>query len=257
VSDEPLKILVNDGVKMSRGKYAAQAVHAALMAFGVHHGGPVIVLGGSVSEVSECEIQVHDAGRTEVEPGTLTAGVLAVPGVPQEGGDEVLNSRPPAEAARYVLDHMVDMVEPIQVIALRHVVERLLAEVATVDGAPERPAWTWRAIERLQERMLAAEAERDALRVQLMQSERVVEAARTCNEVIDAIRRMMATHVRDWAEDRGDAFLWQVFLGWDDADDASAMDEVAKRHGWGEAQVARLRRFHAAVDALDGKETKP
>jgi hypothetical protein len=60
--------------------------------------------------------------------------------------DFVLNSRPPAEAARYVLDHMADMVEPIQVIALRHVVERLLAEVATPDGTQERlragcPAW--------------------------------------------------------------------------------------------------------------------
>ena len=51
---------------------------------------------------------------------------------------DALNRRSPAEAAQYVLDHMASMVEPIQVIALRHVVERLLAEVVTVDGAQER-----------------------------------------------------------------------------------------------------------------------
>lgn len=75
VEDERrLVILVNDRVKMSRGKYAAQAVHAALLALGVHPDVPVIVLGGSPDEISQMRTTVHDAGRTEVEPGTLTAG---------------------------------------------------------------------------------------------------------------------------------------------------------------------------------------
>ena len=74
----------------------------------------------------------------------------------------------------------------------------------------------------------------------------------TVHEAIEAVRRMMATNVRDWGEDRGDAFLWALFLGWDDEDnpDESAMDEVAGRHGWSTEQVARLRRFHAALESL-------
>ena len=73
-SELRLVILVNDRVRMSRGKYAAQAVHAALIALGVHPGVPVIVLGGSPSEIAEMRTTVRDAGETEVEPGTLTAG---------------------------------------------------------------------------------------------------------------------------------------------------------------------------------------
>lgn len=69
-----LVILVNDRARMSRGKYAAQAVHAALEALGVHPGVPVIVLGGSPAEIEKMRTVIHDAGRTEVEPGTLTAG---------------------------------------------------------------------------------------------------------------------------------------------------------------------------------------
>lgn len=77
-----LKILVNEGANMSRGKYAAQAVHAALLALDAHHDGPVIVLGGSTKEINECEVRVFDAGRTEVAPNTLTAGVLEAPESP-------------------------------------------------------------------------------------------------------------------------------------------------------------------------------
>ena len=69
-----LVILVNDRAKMTRGKYASQAVHAALLANGVHHGGPVVVLGASHREIEGMSVQVRDAGRTEVPAGTLTAG---------------------------------------------------------------------------------------------------------------------------------------------------------------------------------------
>lgn len=72
--ERKLVILVNDRVRMSRGKYAAQAVHAALLALGVHPEVPVIVLGGSSAEIAKLKTTVRDAGRTEVEPGTLTAG---------------------------------------------------------------------------------------------------------------------------------------------------------------------------------------
>lgn len=69
-----LVVVVNSNLAMSRGKYASQAVHAALLHLGAHPGVPVVVLGGTRSDVEACETHVHDAGRTEVEPGTLTAG---------------------------------------------------------------------------------------------------------------------------------------------------------------------------------------
>lgn len=79
MDERKLVIMVNDHAKMSRGKYAAQAVHAALLALDVHPDVPVIVLGGSPTEIAGMRTTVRDAGRTEVEPGTLTAGTDWVP----------------------------------------------------------------------------------------------------------------------------------------------------------------------------------
>ena len=71
--DERLTILANKNV--SRGKMAAAAVHAALIHYGIPHGA-VIVLGASPGRIEgECSLIIRDAGRTEVEPGTVTAGV--------------------------------------------------------------------------------------------------------------------------------------------------------------------------------------
>jgi peptidyl-tRNA hydrolase, PTH2 family len=72
-----VRILINTNVSMSRHKAAAQAVHAALNAFGIDHG-RVVVLGGRPDEVRAMDVVVRDAGRTEVEPGTLTAGATLV-----------------------------------------------------------------------------------------------------------------------------------------------------------------------------------
>ena len=77
-NDAPeVRILVNTNVSMSRHKAAAQAVHAALAAFGIPHG-RVVVLGGRPDEVAAMDVVVRDAGRTEVAPGTLTAGATLV-----------------------------------------------------------------------------------------------------------------------------------------------------------------------------------
>jgi peptidyl-tRNA hydrolase, PTH2 family len=76
--DRPeVRILINTNVRMTRHKAAAQAVHAALTAFGIDHG-RVVVLGGRPDEVRAMDVVVHDAGRTEVAPGTLTAGATLV-----------------------------------------------------------------------------------------------------------------------------------------------------------------------------------
>lgn len=70
---ERIRILVNDNVKMTPGKMAAQAVHAALMLYGIPHGS-VVVLGGRPGQIEKLTVQVRDAGRTEIDRGTLTAG---------------------------------------------------------------------------------------------------------------------------------------------------------------------------------------
>ena len=82
--DPEVRILVNTNVSMSRHKAAAQAVHAALAAFGIPHG-RVVVLGGRPDEVAAMDVVVRDAGRTEVAPGTLTAGAALVR---RPGGDD-------------------------------------------------------------------------------------------------------------------------------------------------------------------------
>jgi len=73
VTPPEVRIVLNTNVKMSRHKAAAQAVHAALFAFGIQHG-RVVVLGGRPADVEAMDTVIRDAGLTEVEPGTLTAG---------------------------------------------------------------------------------------------------------------------------------------------------------------------------------------
>ncbi|TGB42992.1 hypothetical protein EJD98_10275 [Mycolicibacterium peregrinum] len=69
-----LVVRVNSNAKMSRGKAAAHAVHAALKLYGIEYEHPVIVIGGKPDEILAQTVHVRDAGRTELEPGTLTAG---------------------------------------------------------------------------------------------------------------------------------------------------------------------------------------
>ena len=79
-SDQRLVILVNRNAKMTPGKMAAQVAHAALAAHGVTHGS-VVVLDATPTRIRrDCTIQIHDAGLTELQPGTLTCGVLDAAG---------------------------------------------------------------------------------------------------------------------------------------------------------------------------------
>ena len=73
---EKLRIYINrklEGI-ISPNKRAAHAVHAALEAFGVHPGVKVIVLDKGPTEIEKMSTHIRDAGHTELEPGTLTAG---------------------------------------------------------------------------------------------------------------------------------------------------------------------------------------
>jgi PTH2 family peptidyl-tRNA hydrolase len=73
---EKLRIYINrklEGI-ISPNKRAAHAVHAALEAFGVHPGVKVIVLDKGPTEIEKMTTHIRDAGHTELEPGTLTAG---------------------------------------------------------------------------------------------------------------------------------------------------------------------------------------
>ena len=69
-------ILVNKN--MSRGKQAAHAVHVALDHYGHTDHGAVIVLSANPTTIKEEALNgvyFQDQGRTEVEPGTITAAV--------------------------------------------------------------------------------------------------------------------------------------------------------------------------------------
>lgn len=68
-----LRIYINRKLNISDNKRAAHAVHAALTAFGVHPGVKVIVLDKGPTVMEDMRVVIHDAGHTELEPGTLTA----------------------------------------------------------------------------------------------------------------------------------------------------------------------------------------
>ncbi|UDL15906.1 peptidyl tRNA hydrolase [Microbacterium phage Pumpernickel] len=73
---QKLRIYINRKIAnvASPNKIAAHAVHAALTAFGVHPGVKVVVLDKGPTVIEQMRTVIHDAGHTELEPGTLTAG---------------------------------------------------------------------------------------------------------------------------------------------------------------------------------------
>lgn len=69
-----IKVIVNSNAKMSRGKMAAHVAHAVLQAAGVHPNVPVVVLGGKPRDIQQMTTFIRDHGKTELVPGTITAG---------------------------------------------------------------------------------------------------------------------------------------------------------------------------------------
>ena len=69
-----LRVVVIANATMSRGKMAAHVAHAVLKAAGVHPDVPVVVLGGKPRDIQQMTTFIRDHGKTELEPGTITAG---------------------------------------------------------------------------------------------------------------------------------------------------------------------------------------
>lgn len=74
---EPLRIWWNRNLqgKISPGKLAAHAAHAALAAYGIVYTHPILVLAAGKGRIESMPISIRDAGRTELAPGTVTTGV--------------------------------------------------------------------------------------------------------------------------------------------------------------------------------------
>lgn len=79
--------------KISPGKLAAHAVHAALTAYGIDYGGRIVVLEAGKSTIEKMDVVIHDEGRTELKPGTLTTGTARVVGAVNVVGEEDANNR--------------------------------------------------------------------------------------------------------------------------------------------------------------------
>lgn len=83
---------------------------------------------------------------------------------------------------------------------------------------------------------------------------------RALREVLANAHNVMATSATDWGRHAGEAWLYGVFVGWECDQPceefwgrAHRCDEslliMVRRHGWSDAQVARLRELRAIVRA--------
>lgn len=90
---EPLRIWWNRNLqgKISPGKLAAHAAHAALAAYGIVYAHPIVVLAAGKGRVEAMPISIRDAGHTELAPGTVTTGVESsrVPLVPPADAEAI------------------------------------------------------------------------------------------------------------------------------------------------------------------------
>lgn len=90
---EPLRIWWNRNLqgKISPGKLAAHAVHAALAAYGIVYTHPIVVLAAGKGRVEAMPISIRDAGRTELASGTVTTGVESprIPLVPPADAEAI------------------------------------------------------------------------------------------------------------------------------------------------------------------------
>lgn len=62
------------------------------------------------------------------------------------------------------------------------------------------------------------------------------------NEPFDSIEDMLAFNSRDWAKDKGDAWLWGIIHGWPNG----AYKEIAARFGLTPEQIDHQKKLHKA-----------
>ncbi|WP_086562028.1 hypothetical protein [Streptomyces africanus] len=66
--------------------------------------------------------------------------------------------------------------------------------------------------------------------------------------------RTAASHYqRDWTNDRHDAYLWAVLIGFDD----EALQEVATRHRWNEHRIKYVREMRALLAPITDQPKEP
>lgn len=70
---------------------------------------------------------------------------------------------------------------------------------------------------------------------------------------VTAVRNQMRVDSRDWAADRGDAYLWGVLVGWGD----QALEEVAAKHRWNEHRVKYVREMRALLAPATDPQNTP
>ncbi|MFE6474524.1 hypothetical protein [Streptomyces rochei] len=79
----------------------------------------------------------------------------------------------------------------------------------------------------------------------------------TLAPLFEGFARLLSTSSRDWGQYAPDAWLYAVICGWDCEETThskscvhGAMEEMAERHGWDDATVAKARRYRATVRAI-------
>lgn len=75
-----------------------------------------------------------------------------------------------------------------------------------------------------------------------------IEAARA---TLDRIRTLITTDPRDWSIDRRDAWLWGVFVGWDEA----SLAQIAPQHRWSNVAIQMLKEQRETIASLEAPTT--
>jgi hypothetical protein len=90
-----------------------------------------------------------------------------------------------------------------------------------------------------------------------MQAEEIELMDKPIENPFESIQNCIAFDTKDFAVYHRDAWLFGIVFGWDGA----SMDYLARRHGWDDATVARLRRLHdryvLAAALFDGGRDMP
>jgi hypothetical protein len=134
---------------------------------------------------------------------------------------------------------------------------RVAAESAPADtGHGDRPDG-WTTDQELHLLRLTASALEESRKELRAEAARLRSQLWTLGAALEGMGRLLATSSRDWGQYRVDAWLWAVLCGWDcevtEHDDTcthGAMEEMAAKHGWDDAAVAKARRYRAAVHVL-------